>query len=132
MAVDSAGNLYVADTYNNMIRKITPDGTVSTLAGKIAKGSADGKGKDALFAHPDGLAVDRKGNIYVADVGNNKIRKITPDGMVTTIAGTRKRGADNGPLNTATFNKPYGLTVDDAGNIYIADYLNNVVRKISL
>jgi len=132
LAVDQQGNLYVADTYNNMIRKITPDGVVSTLAGMIAKGSADGKGKDALFSHPDGLAVDRKGNIYVADVGNNKIRKITPDGTVTTIAGTRKRGADNGPLKTATFNRPYGVAVDNGGNIYVADYLNNVVRKISL
>ena len=132
LAIDQQGNLYVADTYNNMIRKITPDGVVSTLAGMVAKGSADGKGKDALFSHPDGLAVDRKGNIYVADVGNNKIRKITPDGTVTTIAGTRKRGADNGPLKTATFNRPYGVAVDNGGNIYVADYLNNVVRKISL
>jgi len=132
LAVDRQGNLYVADTYNNMIRKITPGGMVSTLAGRIAKGSADGKGKDALFAHPDGLAVDRQGNIYVADVGNNKIRKITPDGTVTTMAGKRKPGADNGPLNTATFNRPYGITVDKAGNVYVADYLNNVVRKINI
>ena len=132
LALDRAGNLYVADCYNNMIRKITPDGVVSTLAGKSLKGAADGKGKVASFSHPDGLAVDRSGNIYVADVGNNKIRKITPDGVVSTIAGNGTRGGENGPVRAASFYRPFGLTIDKDGNLYIADYQNNLVRKISL
>ncbi len=132
LAVDHAGNLYVADCYNNMIRKISPDGVVSTLAGKSLKGAADGKGKSASFSHPDGLAVDRAGNIYVADVGNNKIRKITPDGMVTTLAGSGKRAAENGPAKTASFYRPFGVTIDKEGDLYVADYQNNLVRKISL
>jgi sugar lactone lactonase YvrE len=131
IALDQNGNLYVADCYNNMIRKITSDGTVSTLAGASKKGAADGKGSDASFSHPDGLTVDKNGNVYVADVGNNKIRKITPDGMVTTLAGTGKRGANNGPAGGATFYRPFGVTADNAGNIYVADYQNNVIRKIS-
>jgi sugar lactone lactonase YvrE len=131
LAVDHAGNVYVADCYNNMIRKITPDGVVSTLAGKAAKGSKDGKGKAASFSHPDGLAVDRSGNVYVADVANNKIRKITPDGVVTTIAGTGTRGAVNGPAKAALFYRPFGLTIDKNGNLYVADYQNNLIRKIT-
>ncbi len=131
LAVDQAGNLYVADCYNNMVRKITPEGMVSTLAGNPKKGSGDGKGKAASFSHPDGLAVDRAGNVFVADVGNNKIRKITPGGVVTTIAGAGKRGAQNGAGGTATFYRPFGLTIDKAGNLYVADYQNNLIRKIT-
>jgi len=131
LALDAAGNLYVADCYNNMIRKITPEGLVSTFAGNTVKGSKDGKGKAASFSHPDGLAVDRAGNVYVADVGNNKIRKITPDGMVSTIAGDGTRGGVNGPGKTASFYRPFGITIDKAGNLYVADYQNNLIRKIS-
>ena len=131
LAIDHAGNLYVADCYNNMIRKITPDGVVSTLAGNTVKGSKDGKGKSASFSHPDGLAVDRLGNVYVADVGNNRIRKITPDGVVTTIAGTGTRGVLNGPAKTALFYRPFGLAIDKSGNLYVADYQNNLIRKIT-
>jgi sugar lactone lactonase YvrE len=131
LAVDRQGNLYVADCYNNMIRKITPGGMVSTLAGNIKKGSKDGKGKAASFLHPDGLAVDRSGNVYVADVGNNKIRKITPDGLVSTVAGTGTRGVENGPANAASFYRPFGVTIDKTGNLYVADYQNNLIRKIS-
>ncbi|MBB3054652.1 NHL repeat-containing protein [Mucilaginibacter gotjawali] len=130
IALDQKGNLYVADTYNNLIRKISPDGIVSTLAGKTKRGSANGKGAAASFSHPDGIAVDKKGNVYVADVGNNKIRKITPDGMVSDYAGTGKRGADNGPAFTATFYRPFGITIDNAGNLFVADYQNNLIRKI--
>lgn len=132
LALDHTGNLYVADCYNNMIRKITPDGLVSTFAGHALKGAKDGKGKAASFSHPDGLAVDHAGNVYVADVGNNKIRKITPDGVVTTIAGTGMHGGANGPGKTASFYRPFGVTVDKTGNIYVADYQNNLIRKITL
>ncbi|HWZ03178.1 MAG TPA: NHL repeat-containing protein [Mucilaginibacter sp.] len=130
IALDQKGNLYVADTYNNRIRKITPDGIVSTLAGKTKKGSANGKGAAASFSHPDGIAVDKNGNVYVADVGNNKIRKITPDGTVSDFAGTGKRGSDNGPAGVATFYRPFGLTIDNAGSLFVADYQNNLIRRI--
>jgi len=132
LAIDKAGNLYVADCYNNMIRKISPGGIVSTVAGNVKKGSKDGKGKTASFSHPDGLAVDRSGNVYVADVGNNKIRKITPDGTVSTVAGTGKRGADDGLAKAASFYRPFGIAIGKDGSLYVADYQNNVVRKISL
>jgi sugar lactone lactonase YvrE len=131
IAVDASGNVYVADTYNNMIRKISPGGVVTTLAGKKAKGSADGKGAAASFSHPAGIAVDKNGNLYVADVGNNKIRKISPDGVVTTFAGTGVRGSTNGPVTTASFYRPFGVAVDQGGNVYVADYQNNLIRKIS-
>jgi serine/threonine-protein kinase len=133
IAVDENGTLYIADCYNNMIRKISPNGTVITLAGKAGKhnvGSKDGKGAAASFNHPCGIAVDNKGDVYVADAGNNKIRKITPDGVVSTLAGTGKRGLANGDAKAASFNRPFGVAVDGAGNVYVADYQNNLIRKI--
>ncbi|HEX3387339.1 MAG TPA: NHL repeat-containing protein, partial [Mucilaginibacter sp.] len=137
IAIDDKGTLYIADTYNNMIRKMDTSGMVTTLAGKPAPkgkrniGHKDGKGPAASFNHPCGIAVDKKGIVYVADVGNNKIRKITPDGTVTTLAGTGLAGAQNGSLDKATFYRPYGIAVDKDGDLYIADYMNNTVRKIS-
>lgn len=131
LAVDQGGNVYVADCFNNMIRKITPDGTVTTLAGNLKKGSADGQGKSASFNHPDGLAVDAEKNVYVADVGNNKIRKITPGGLVTTLAGTGATGSKNGPAQQASFYRPFGLAIAK-GYLFVADYQNNVIRKIKL
>lgn len=137
VAFDNAGNLYITDCYNNMIRKMSVDGLVTTLAGKPApqgkhnRGSKDGGGPAASFSHPCGLTVDGQGNLYVADAGNHKIRKITPDGTVSTFAGTGKRGFDNGEPLKAAFYSPYGVVADKAGNLYIADYQNNVVRKIS-
>ncbi|MBS1532346.1 MAG: SMP-30/gluconolactonase/LRE family protein [Bacteroidetes bacterium] len=137
IAIDDKGNLYIADTYNNLIRKMDSQGMVSTIAGnppvkgKRNAGHKDGKGSAASFNHPCGIAVDKKGVVYVADVGNNEIRKITPDGIVTTLAGTRSPGAQNGDLAHASFYRPYGVAVDKKGDLYIADYLNNSVRKIS-
>lgn len=134
IAVDDHNNLYVADCYNNTIRKIDANGVVTTLAGKAFKrnqGSKNGKGAAASFNHPCGIAVDQKGNVYVADVGNNKIRKITPDGVVSTFAGTGQRGLANGEAKAASFNRPFGVAVDRVGNVYVADYQNNLVRKIS-
>ncbi|MFB9845157.1 NHL repeat-containing protein [Mucilaginibacter ginsenosidivorans] len=137
IAVDGKGNLFIADTYNNMIRKMDPMGVVTTIAGKPAKqgkhndGAKDGKGPAASFSHPCGIAVARNGDLYVADVGNSKIRKISPGGVVTTLAGTGIRGAGNGDALKATFNQPFGVAADKEGNIYVADYQNNLVRKIS-
>jgi sugar lactone lactonase YvrE len=132
LAVDGNDNLYVCDSYNNMIRKITPDGTVTTIAGRSKKGSKDGKDTTASFWHPNSLIVDKSGNVYVADMGNNKIRKITPDGIVTTFAGSDKHGAGNGGIKEASFYQPYGIASDKNGNLYVADYQNNLIRKIVL
>jgi hypothetical protein len=132
LASDSAGNLYVADTNNNTIRKITPALTVSTLAGTAGLiGSSDGVGVAASFSAPNGLGVDSAGNVYVADTNNNTIRKITPAGVVSTVAGSaNSRGLGNGTDAAASFNYPQGVTGDSAGNIYVADTFDNVIRKI--
>jgi Protein kinase domain/SMP-30/Gluconolactonase/LRE-like region/NHL repeat len=132
IAVDGAGNIYVADTLNHMIRKLTPDGVVTTLAGSLVAGSADGPGTSAGFAKPCGLAVDAKGVLYVADAGNHTIRKITPDGAVSTLAGTAGvAGSADGPCSRALFNQPRGLAVDGAGNVFVADSGNRSIRKIT-
>jgi secreted PhoX family phosphatase len=129
--MDAAGNLYVADSGNNEIREITPYGVVSTIAGNINKGSANGTGIAASFANPLGLAIDASGNLYVADSGNNMIRKITTAGLVTTLAGSGAVGATNGTATAATFNNPNGIAVDFAGNVYVNDTGNNSIRMIS-
>ena len=132
VATDVNGNVYVVDHLNNLIRKITPAGLVSTLAGSGVAGSADGIGAAASFNNPTGIAVDVAGNVYIADVSNNLIRKITPDGLVTTLAGKRGVfGSLNGPGNAATFNNPSGVAVDGAGNVYVTDLSNNLIRKIT-
>ncbi len=133
VAVDAAGNVYVADNQNATVRKITPAGVVSTLAGKAgAVGNVDGTGAEARFSTPRGIAVDKAGNIFVADEGNSNIRKITPAGVVTTVAGSSTETAfKDGPAKDATFGAPRGLCVDAAGNLFIADTNNNLVRKIT-
>lgn len=131
VAVDTKGNIYIADHLNNLVRKITPDGVVTTLAGSGSIGKQDGTGTAASFNNPTGIAVDVAGNIYVADVSNNLVRKITPSGVVTTLAGTGGNGSVNGPGSQATFSNPSGIAVDGAGNVYIADLSNNLVRKIT-
>jgi sugar lactone lactonase YvrE len=133
VAVDAAGIVYVADTENHTIRKITPDGTVTTLAGTARrKGSEDGVGTAARFYHPAGLAVDARGSVYVADNGNHTIRKIASDGMVTTLAGqAHHHGGTDGLGSTARFLFPTGVAVDVSGNVYVADHLNTTIRKVS-
>jgi sugar lactone lactonase YvrE len=130
-AVDSAGEVYVADYGNDEIRKITPAGAVTTLAGSGAQGNADGTGSAASFNYPESVALDSTGNVYVADYGNNEIRKITPAGVVTTLAGSGEKGDADGTGSAASFNGPEGVAVDSAGNVYVADYGNNQIRKIT-
>src|SRR6202043_3983058 len=133
IAVDSGGNLYVSDAFNNTIRKITPAGVASTLAGLAGNaGSADGTGGAARFNFPDGVAVDSTGNVYVADTNNSTIRKITPAGVVTTLAGSAGNAAYvDGAGSAARFNFPSGAAVDNTGNVYVADTGNNIIRKIT-
>ncbi|MBE9585978.1 putative Ig domain-containing protein [Mucilaginibacter sp. JRF] len=130
-ATDASGNVYVADTYNRRIRKITPGGTVTTIAGSGTMGADNGQGTDASFNHPSALVVDASGNIFVADQGNHKIRKITASGYVTTFAGNGSAGYNNGSDAAVQFNSPIGLVLDQAGNLYVADYNNNRIRKIT-
>jgi sugar lactone lactonase YvrE len=133
IAVDASGNLYVTDTDNDTIRKITPEGVVTTLAGKARTfGSADGTGAAASFFYPQGIAVDASGNLYVADTDNTTIRKITPEGVVTTLAGTAGTyGSTDGTGAAASFNSPTGIAVDASGNLYVADSGNVTIRKVT-
>jgi sugar lactone lactonase YvrE len=132
LAADSLGNAYVADAYNNAIRKIDPAGKVTTIAGDGIRGNSDGVGQFARFSNPQGVAVDATGNVFVADLGNHLIRKIDPAGIVSTLAGIASiAGSQDGPIGVATFNYPKNLAVDGVGNIYVADTGNSTIRRIS-
>jgi len=132
IAVDNLGTTYVADQGGDTIRKITSGGSVTTLAGLgNSSGTNDGVGSAARFTGPLGVAVDSSGNVYVSDTGNNTIRMITPGGTVTTLAGTAGlSGNTDGTNNVARFNAPRGITVDNAGNIYVADASSSTIRKL--
>lgn len=131
LAVDASENVYVADTDNHLIRKITPAGVVSTFAGSGSAGSVNGTGTASSFNYPEGIAVDALGNVYVGDTYNQVIRKITPAGDVTTLAGSGSVGSVNGTGAAASFNYPKGVAVDASGNVYVADSGNNLIRKIT-
>ena len=142
VAVDSAGNIYVTDNYNNLIRKIAPGGAVSILAGGINTiGHIDATGTNATFNSPYGIALDSTGNVYIAEgpyngvSANHSIRKITPGGVVTTLAGGGAAGNQNGYVDSsgtnALFSSPLGVAVDSGGNVFVADNTNNLIRKIT-
>ena len=129
LAFAANGDLYVADTGNDLIRKIDKDGKVTVVAGS-EKGYADGKREAAHFNAPSGLAFGSDGSLYVADTGNDLIRKISPDGAVTSFAGAQERGYTDGSLRDARFNAPSGLLFDGAGALFVADTGNDLVRRI--
>jgi DNA-binding beta-propeller fold protein YncE len=133
IAIDIQGNLYVADYGNNLIRKITPAGVVTTLAGGGQGTATNGNGVVASFNQPSGVAVDAAGNVYVADSGNHLIRKITAAGAVSTLAGNGVSGDLDGAGADAEFDSPQGIAVDAKGqNVYVCDYGNNLIRKITI
>ncbi|MGB5648181.1 MAG: IPT/TIG domain-containing protein [Muriicola sp.] len=121
IAIDKEDNLYITDSSVGLIRKIAPNGDVTTLAGSTS-GFADGQGTAAQFSFPTGITVDKQGDIYVTDVSNNRIRKISPEGNVTTLAGDG---------TTTQFNQPQGITIDAFGDLYVADRSNNRILKIT-
>ena len=133
-AVDSGGNLYIADTWNQRIRKIDSSGTINTIAGTGFPGvlGDGGPATSSQVNEPEGIVVDSSGDVYIADVGNSEIRKIDTSGTMHTVAGTRSFGysGDGGPATAAALNFPTGVAVDGAGNVYVADNQNNRIRKI--
>ncbi len=132
LCVGPQGNIFVADTRNNKIRKITPEGVVSTVAGSGNYGTSNGMGTAATFGNPTGIKADAQGTLYVADHLTHIIRKIDSLGFVTTLAGKPYQTGDvDGTGNQASFNRPYGLTLDNDGNILVADEWNHKIRKIT-
>jgi sugar lactone lactonase YvrE len=135
VAVDAAGNLYIADTSNHRIRRVTPGGIITTVAGNgIAGYSGDGgAATSAQLSYPDGMAVDAAGNLYIADNGNRRIRRVTPGGIISTVAGNGTRGysGDGGAAASAQLYAPSGVAVDAVGNLYIADAGNNRIRRVT-
>jgi len=135
LAVDGAGNLYIADVGNAVVRRVDLTGTITTVAGNGQHGFAGdgGPAVSAMLSNPTAVAVDKAGNLYIADSLEERIRLVRPDGTISTLAGNGTDGltGDNGPALQAGFGRPSGLALDSAGNLYVADQFNNVVRKIS-
>ncbi len=128
ITIDANGNLFVTDKAANLVRKITKDGVVSTVAGSGLKGMADGAGTTASFNEPQGIAVDKSGNLYIADYGNFSIREILPDGSVSTVTGGGLPGIGDGQY--AGFTKPIGILFGKDGALYVTD--GDRVRKLVL
>ena len=135
VAVDAAGNLYIADYSNHRVRRVDPAGVISTVAGtgERSHGGDGGPATSAQLYFPSGVAVDAAGNLYIADYLNDRVRRVNPAGVISTVAGSGERGhgGDGGPATSAQLYFPSGVAVDAAGNLYIADYLNDRVRRVN-
>ncbi len=135
VAVDGGGNVYIADTFNHRIRKVTPAGIISTVAGDGTAGSGGdgGVATSAQLNNPYGVATDASGNLYIADASNYRVRKVTSAGIISTVAGTGTSGfgGDGGPATAAQLNLLFDVTLDARGNLYIADSRNNRIRKVT-
>ncbi|GAA0366997.1 NHL repeat-containing protein [Streptomyces blastmyceticus] len=135
VAVDKDGNLYIADRSNHRVRKVAPNGIITTIAGNGQAGyvSDGGPATATPLNSPDGVAVDKDGNVYIADRANHRVRKVTRSGIITTIAGNGQAGyvSDGGPATATPLSSPYGLTVDRSGNLYISDHGNHRVRRVT-
>ena len=134
VTVDGAGNLYIADRSNHRIRKVDTSGVITTVAGTGAYGYSgdDGTAITAQLNFPYGVTIDSIGNLYIADSFNHRIRKVDTSGVITTVAGTGAQGnsGDGGAATAAQLNSPSNVTVDSAGNLYIADTNNHRIRKV--
>ena len=134
VATDSRGSIYIADWGNNRVRKVDPAGTITTFAGSRVDGYGGdgGPASQARLSRPGGVATDSRGNVYIADGGNHRVRKVDPAGTITTVAGTGERGygGDGGPASQARLSSPGGVATDSRGNVYIADGGNHRVRKV--
>jgi sugar lactone lactonase YvrE len=135
LAADGAGNVYVSGEKGPTVVKVSPGGATTVVAGtgKLGFSGDNDKAIEAELSFPSGLAVDSAGNLYIADLGNHRVRKVSPDGVITTIAGTGIAGfsGDGGPAASARLDNPVDVAVDDAGNLYIADEVSNRVRKVA-
>ena len=135
IARDSAGNLYISDWFDEVIRKVAPDGTITTVAGNGVRGYTGdgGPAADATLASPFGLGVDSKGDLFIADTGNAVVREVTPNGTISTIAGNGISGysGDGGPATQAELDAPMSVRVGPDGSLYIAEYTNCVIRKVN-
>jgi len=133
LAIDGRGNVYVSDRGNHAIRVVAPNGDIRTLAGNGKEGKADGIGAAASFNQPVAVAVDKSGNVYVADRDNHLVRLIDPSGKVSAVVGTGTAGFTEGPALSAQFNQPYGVALSpDEKILYIADYLNHAIRALDV
>ncbi len=133
VAADASGNIYIADFYNNRLRKVNASGIITTIVGgALGFGGDGGPAAEALIAYPSGVALDASGNIYIADHSNDRIRKVDTNGIITTVAGngTSWYGGDGGPATEAALQLPLKVAVDSSGNLYIADYYNDLIRKV--
>ena len=135
VAIDGQGNLFIAEGYGNRIRKVSPDGIISTVAGTGVSGyNGDGRlATSAELDYPTAIAVDRQGNLFIAETYGNRVRKVSPDGIITTVAGTGMWGynGDGGPAAAAQLSYPTAVAVDAEENLYIADAFNSRIRKIA-
>jgi DNA-binding beta-propeller fold protein YncE len=135
LAIDSKGNLLIADSWNNCIRRVDPTGVITTVAGtkQPGFGGDGGPAERARLYHPYGIAVAEDGSIWIADRSGNRLRKVRPDGTIVSIAGQGSAGyeGDAGPPARAKLNRPSGIAVDRAGNLYIADSWNHRIRRIT-